>query len=115
MVTNDRIVEMIHNEKEGKNITEGVVLDPPEQPEEFKQPRTFISSEQQLNTTLEDLSEIWSINLAQAKLTLKASTQRLKRSAVMPLRRRHRKDRMFGVKQLDCIMATDKMYAKEQV
>ena len=32
--------------KQGKNVTEGVVPDPPDQPEEFKQPRTFISSEQ---------------------------------------------------------------------
>ena len=61
------------------------------------------------------MSEIWSISVAQAKLTLKATTQRLKRSALMPLSRRYRADRMFGVKQLDFIMDTDMMHVKEQV
>ena len=42
LVTNKQIAEMIHNEKQVNNVTEGVVPEPPEQPEEFKQPRTFI-------------------------------------------------------------------------
>ena len=78
LVTNKQIAEMIHNEKQENNITEGAVPDPPEQPEEFKQPHTFISSERHSNTTSEDLSERWSTSVAQAKLTLKANIQRLK-------------------------------------
>ena len=109
MVTNKR------TEKQRKNVTECVVPDPPEQPEEFKQPCKFISSERHSNNTSEDLSERWIIIIAQEKLTLKATTQRLKQSEVMPLSRRYRADRMFGVKRLDCIMATDMMHAKEQV
>ena len=31
-VTNNRMEEMIHNEKQGKNVTEDVVPDPPDQP-----------------------------------------------------------------------------------
>ena len=42
LVTKKRIAEMIHNEKKGRNVAEGVVPDPPEQPEKFKQPCTFI-------------------------------------------------------------------------
>ena len=61
------------------------------------------------------MSERWSISVAQAKLTLKDTTQRLKQSAVMPFRRRYIEDRMFGVKQLDCIMATDTMHAKNKI
>ena len=49
--TNKQIAEMIHNKKQGKNVTEGVVPDPPEQPEIFKKPRTCISSELHSNTT----------------------------------------------------------------
>ena len=45
MAANKRIAEMIHNKKQENNVTEGVVLDLPEQPEELKQPRTFISYE----------------------------------------------------------------------
>ena len=50
--------------------------------------------------------------MAQAALTLKATTQRLKRSALMPLSRRYRADRMFGVKRLNCMMATDTLDAQ---
>ena len=114
LVTNERIAEMIHNKKQGKNVIEGVVLDPHDQPKEFKQPRKFISSERHSNTTPEDLSERWSTIVAQAKLTLKATTQRLKRLAVMPLSRRYTVDRIFGVKRLDCIMATYMMHTKNK-
>ena len=58
----------------------------------------FISSEQHSNTTPEDLSERWIISVAQAKLTLKATTQCIKISLVTPLSRRYRGYRMFGVK-----------------
>ena len=58
--------------------------------------------------------KIWSISVAQAKLTLKDNTQCLEQSAVMPLRRRYRVDRMFGVKHLDCIMAKYTMHAKSK-
>ena len=71
LVTNKLISEMIHNEKQWKNVTEGVFPYPSEQPEEFNQPHTFISSERHSNTTSEDLSERWSISVAQTKLTLK--------------------------------------------
>ena len=96
---------MIHNDKQGKNVTEGVVPDLPDQPGEFKLPRTLISSDRHSNTTSEDLSERWSINVAQAKLKLKASTQRVKISAVMPFSCIYRSVSMFGVKLLDFIMA----------
>ena len=42
MATNKQIAEIIHNEKKRKNVTEGIVPDLPDKPEEFKQPRTFI-------------------------------------------------------------------------
>ena len=66
-----------------------------------------MSSERHTNTTAEDLSKRWSISIAQVALTLKATTQRLKRSALMPLSRRYRTDRMFGGKRLNCMMATN--------
>ena len=67
----------------------------------IKVQNTFLSSERHTNTTAEDLSKRWSISVAQAALTLKATTQRLKRFALMPLSRRYRADRMFGVKRLN--------------
>jgi hypothetical protein len=57
----------------------------------------------------EDLSERWQIGLEQSKETLKRTTQRVVRSAVMPLARRYRADRMFQTKRLAGMWASDTM------
>ena len=57
----------------------------------------------------EALSERWQIGLVQAKETLKRTTQRLVRSAIMPLSRRYHADRQFQTKRLDGKWATDTM------
>ena len=72
-------------------------------------PPSFLSSARHSNTTAEDLSEVWNISLEQAKMTLEATTQHHSRSAIMPLLRRYRMDRMFAPKRLRCDMATDTM------
>jgi len=54
--------------------------------------RTFESKERHTSVTPEDLSFRWSIGLGQARETLKRTTQRIVRSAVMPLARRYRAD-----------------------
>ena len=46
-------------------------------------PRTFLSSKRHSSTTPEDLIERWGLSLAQATLTLKATTQKLVRSVVI--------------------------------
>ena len=84
----------------------------PIDPATIKVQNTFLLSERHTNTTAEDLSERWSISVAQAALTLKATTQRLKHSSLMPLSRRYRADRMFGVKRLNCMMATNTLDAR---
>lgn len=55
-------------------------------------PKTFLSSHRHLNTTPEDLSEIWNISVEQAKMTLEAKTQHHVRSAIIPLSHRYRMD-----------------------
>jgi hypothetical protein len=57
----------------------------------------------------EDLSERWQIGLEQSKETLKRTTQRVVQSAVMPLARRYRADRMFQTKRLAGMWASDTM------
>jgi hypothetical protein len=57
----------------------------------------------------ESLSERWQIGLEVAKETIRRTTQRLSRSAVMPLARRYRADRQFQTKRLDGKWATDTM------
>ena len=46
---------------------------------------TFVSTELHTSVTPEDLSKIWGIGLQQAKETLKRTTQKIVRSATMPL------------------------------
>lgn len=66
--------------------------------QDLPQLKTFQSTGRHSSTTPEELSERWQIGLAQAKETLKRTSQRLLRSAVMPLARRYRADRMFSLK-----------------
>ena len=61
---------------------------------------TFESKERHTLVTPEGLSERWSIRLGQARETLKRTTQRIVRSAVMPLAKRYRADRIFEKRQL---------------
>jgi len=63
-------------------------------------PKTFISTERHSNISPEDLSETWGISVEQAKMTLDATTQRHGRSAIMPLSRRYRLDRMYELKHI---------------
>ena len=86
------------------NISQGPLSE-----DEILPPRTFLSTKRHSNTTPEDLSEIWNISVEQAKLTLEATTQNHIRSAIMPLSRRYRVDRMFEPKRLRCQMASDTM------
>lgn len=71
--------------------------------------RTFESKERHTSVTPEDLSERWCIGLGQAKETLKRTTQRIVRSAVMPLARRYRADRMYEKRRLRGEWFTDTM------
>jgi hypothetical protein len=86
-----------------------LVLPGPLEEQELTAPQTFLSKDRHSNTTPEELSEKWGLSLAQAALTLKATTRRLIRSALMPLARRYRTDRMFEVKRLQGTFATDTM------
>ena len=63
-------------------------------------PSTFQSNERHSDVSAEQLSERWGISLKSTQATLKKTTQRFLRSAVLPLSRRYRTDRMFERKTL---------------
>ena len=48
-------------------------------------PQTFLSKISYSSTTEEDLIKRWGISISQDALTLKSTTQKLTRSAIMPL------------------------------
>ena len=70
-------------------------------------PSVFQSSERHTDVSPEDISERWFISLKQASNTLKNTTQRLLRSALLPLSRCYRTDGMFHMKRLTEDWSTD--------
>jgi hypothetical protein len=63
-------------------------------------PNTFISDERRSDVSPESLADRWCIGIDQARLTLEHTTQRLVRSALLPLTRRYKADRIFQLPRL---------------
>lgn len=74
--------------------------------------KNFISKKRHTNVTPEDLSHRWHIGVKQAQNTLDSTTQRFTRSALLPLSRRYRNDRMFYRKYLNHQFAADLYMAR---
>ena len=75
-------------------------------------PRTFASGKRHSDVTAQELSERWFIGLSQAHDTIKVTTQNHVRSAVLPLSRRYRADRVFEKPLLRGDFYTDTMDAR---
>jgi hypothetical protein len=74
--------------------------------------RTFVSEERHAKVTAEAVAEKFGISIPRAQRTLRVTTQRGVRSAILPIARRYRADRMFSVKRLQGKFATDTAYGK---
>ena len=77
--------------------------------------QTFPSENRRSITTEEYLSKRWGLSISQAALTLKATTQKLTRSAIMPLTQRYRSDQVFNVHRIHGTMSTNTMDARCQL
>ena len=75
----------------------------------FSIPRTFLSKNRHSSTTSEDLSKRWGLSISQVALTLKATTQKMTRSAIMPLARRYRAYWIFNICRIHGKIATNTM------
>ena len=75
-------------------------------------PTTFQSSQRHLTVDSSSPSDRWGFGVAQAALNLKATTQKYVRSALLPLARRYRVDRMFGQKMFNAHVYTDTIDAR---
>ena len=73
--------------------------------------KTFVSNERHRKVTSDSLAELWQIGPKRARATLDATTQHGVRSAILPLSRRYRSDRMYSVKHLRNRFATDTVYS----
>ena len=74
----------------------------------------FESTDRHTDVTPQDLSERWGISISTAAKTLKKTTQKFLRSAVLPLSRRYRTDRVFSRKTLRGDWSTDTMDARSK-
>ena len=74
--------------------------------------RTFISTKRHAKATAFNLAERWGIGIKSAENTLKVTTQRGVRSAIMPISRRYRADRYYGMKRLNSKFSTDTFYSR---
>ena len=72
--------------------------------------QTFHTKERKTTVTATDLSEQWFIGLKQLEKTIRAMMQRLLRSAILPLVRRYRADRMYERPRFRGVVYTDTMH-----
>ena len=72
--------------------------------------QTFHTKKRKTTVTTADLSERWFIGLTQAEKTIWATTQRLLRSAILPLVRRYHADRMYERPRFRGTVYTDMMH-----
>ena len=81
--------------------------------EEFDAPprNAFISRERYSEMSAESLDESWGIGIKKAGATINATTQKFKRSAILPISRRYCADRFYNVKRLDGKFSTDTLWA----
>ena len=73
--------------------------------------KSLVSRERHHAMTAEHLSELWGIGIYKARATMAATMHMAARSAVLPISRRHRADKMFGVKRLHGKFATDTLWS----
>jgi hypothetical protein len=74
--------------------------------------RTFVSTERHAKVSAELLADRFGIGPKRAQRTLRVTTQRGMRSAILPIGRCSRADRVIGVKRLSGKFATDTAYGK---
>jgi hypothetical protein len=77
---------------------------------DVKGPPTFVTEDRRADVSPQALADRWMIGLEQAKLTLKATTQRFLRSALLPTSRRYKADRMFTRPTLQGEWFTDTVF-----
>lgn len=77
---------------------------------ELRGPPNFVTEDRRADVTPQALADRWLIGLEQAKATLKSTTQRFLRSALLPASRRYRADRMYLRPRLQGEWYTDTVF-----
>lgn len=77
---------------------------------DLRGPPSFVTEDRRADVTPQALADRWLIGLEQAKLTLKSTTQRFLRSALLPTSRRYKADRMYLRPRLQGEWYTDTVF-----
>ena len=109
LIVQDDDIQLKPATKAARLIAEIRVENPCEVTVDVPLRRTFISKERHPRVTPEDLSERWGSGLTNATNTIRVTTQKETRSAILPLRRRYRADRVFERPLLREQLSTDIM------
>ena len=78
---------------------------------EIPERRTFVSHARHLKASAELISDLWCIGLKRSQATLGATTKRLIISAILPLSRRYRADRVFSMRPLNARFAMETLFS----
>ena len=73
--------------------------------------RTFVSTDRHKKATIDQIADKWCIGPIKARNTIRVTTQRGTRSAILPISRRYRADRYLNEKRLNSKFATDTIWA----
>ena len=76
--------------------------------------KTFVSTERHTKITEDTLAERFGIRIHRARATLRKTTQRGMRSAILPLAWRYKADRFFQTRRLTGKFATDTLYEQKK-
>ena len=82
--------------------------------QDFSMPQTFLSKNRHSSNTAGDFRKRWVLSIPQISITLKSTTQKMTRCAIIPLARRYRSDQMFDVRRIHGTMSNDTMDARCQ-
>lgn len=106
----DSIDPLLVRLNDGRQVSESSMYEPTTL--DLPVRRTFVSTDRHTKVTAEGLSERFGIGIQRARATLRNTTQRGTRSAILPLDRRYRADRMFDQRRLKGKYSTDTAWFK---
>ena len=96
-------------------VTSIQLTGPNQEKQDIPSSKTFTRKDRHNMVTPEDISNRWYIGLAQASKTIKHTTQRILRSAILlPLARRYKVDRMYERPRLKCTIYTNVMNGRHK-
>jgi hypothetical protein len=75
---------------------------------------SYTKQDRHIQVNAQNIATMWGIGINRARATLQCTTQHGVRSALLPLSRRYRADRMYNLRRLNSKFATDTFYSNHK-